>query len=86
MGFEQNSKRQWGKHIVFVKAGKQALNGEQVLAFAHHLKVTSYMVSYCGKTYTQNAGYWNDFTKGQNQQIIINAMIKKLKISRVIVK
>ena len=76
---EQNSKRKWGKNTVFVKAGKQTLNGEQALAFARHRKVTSYMVSYCGKTYTQNAGYWNDFTRGQNQQIIISAMIKKFK-------
>ncbi len=76
---EQNSKRKWGKNTVFVKKGKQTLNGEQALAFARHRKVTNYMVRYCGSKYVQNANYWNDFTRGQNQQIIINALLKKFK-------
>ena len=76
---EQDSKRRWGKHTVFVKAGKQTLNGEKALAFARHRKVTPYMSSYCGPEYTKNAGYWNDFTRGQNQQIIIKALMAKLK-------
>lgn len=76
---EQNSKRQWGKNTVFVNSGKQVLNGEQALAFARHRKVTQYMVNYCGSKYVTNANYWNDFTRGQNQQIIINALLKKLK-------
>lgn len=76
---EQNSARKWGKNTVFVKSGKQTLNGEQALAFARHRKVTAYMRNYCGSSYIQNAGYWNDFTRGQNQQVIINAMIKKFK-------
>ena len=76
---EQNSKRKWGKNTVFVKSGKQTLNGEQALAFARHRKITQYMINYCGPEYTTNAYYWNDFTRGQNQQIIINALLKKLK-------
>ena len=76
---EQDSKRRWGKYTVFVKAGKQTLNGEQALAFARHRKVTQYMVSYCGPEYVKNAGYWNDFRRGQNQQIIIKALMGKLK-------
>ena len=76
---EQNSKRKFGKSTVFVKAGKQKLNGEEALAFARHRKVTRYMYNYCGSEYTQNAGYWNDFTRGQNQQIIIKALMAKLK-------
>lgn len=76
---EQNSKRKWGKNTIFVKSGKQKLNGEQALAFARHRKVTPYMVSYCGPEYTQNAAYWNDFTRGQNQQVIIGALLKKFK-------
>lgn len=75
---EQNSNRQWGKKTIFVNAGKQTLNGEQALAFARHRKVTDYMVNYCGAKYVQNAGYWNDYTRGQNQQIIIKAVLKKL--------
>ena len=75
---EQNSERKWGKKTVFVKAGKQTLNGEQALAFARHRKITNYMVRYCGQEYTSNGEYWNDYTRGQNQQIIIKAILKKL--------
>jgi cell envelope-related function transcriptional attenuator common domain len=75
---EQDSNRKWGKNTVFVNSGKQLLNGEQALAFARHRKVTSYMRSYCGDKYTQNAGYWNDFVRGQNQQVIIRAILDKL--------
>lgn len=75
---EQNSERKWGKKTVFVEAGKQTLNGEQALAFARHRKITNYMVNYCGKKYTTNGSYWNDYTRGQNQQLIIKAMLKKL--------
>lgn len=76
---EQDSKRRWGKNTIFVDSGEQTLNGEQALAFARHRKVTQYMVNYCGSKYITNSGYWNDFTRGQNQQIIINALLKKLK-------
>lgn len=75
---EQNSNRKWGKKTVFVDAGKQTLNGEQALAFARHRKITNYMVNYCGKQYTTNRDYWNDYTRGQHQQIIIKAILKKL--------
>ena len=76
---EQNSKRKFGKSTVFVKSGVQKLDGEQALAFARHRKVTQYMVNYCGSEYVQNANYWNDFTRGQNQQIVIKALLSKLK-------
>ena len=75
---EQNSKRQWGKNTIFVKAGKQHLNGEQALAYARHRKVTAYMRNYCGTEYVQNAGYWNDFVRGQHQQEILKAMLSSL--------
>lgn len=75
---EQDSNRKWGKKTVFVKSGKQLLNGEQALAFARHRKVTEYMRNYCGTEYVQNAGYWNDFVRGQNQQLIIKAILNKL--------
>ncbi len=76
---EQNSKRQWGRNTIKVESGKQVLNGEQALAFARHRKVTQYMVNYCGSKYVQHANYWNDFVRGQNQQIIINALLNKIK-------
>lgn len=75
---EQNSARKWGKNTIFVKEGKQHLNGEQALAFARHRKVTAYQRNYCGAEYTQHAGYWNDFVRGQNQQVIIRALLNKL--------
>lgn len=75
---EQNSERKWGKNTIFVKEGMQHLNGEQALAFARHRKVTSYQRSYCGAEYTEHAGYWNDFIRGQNQQVIIRAMLNKI--------
>lgn len=75
---EQNSRREWGKNTIFVKEGKQHLNGEQALAFARHRKVTAYQRNYCGAEYTQHAGYWNDFIRGQNQQVIIRAMLDKI--------
>jgi len=75
---EQNSERKWGKKTVFVDAGTQTLNGEQALAFARHRKITNYMINYCGPEYTSNGEYWNDYTRGQNQQLIIKAILKKL--------
>ncbi len=75
---EQNSARKWGKNTVFVKAGKQHLNGEQALAYARHRKVTAYQRSYCGASYVQNAGYWNDFVRGQHQQEVLKAIISKV--------
>lgn len=75
---EQNSKRQWGKNTVFVDSGKQTLTGEQALAFARHRKVTSYMINYCGPKYVENGNYWNDYVRGQNQQLVIKAVLEKL--------
>lgn len=75
---EQNSKRQWGKNTIFVKAGNQHLNGEQALAYARHRKVTAYMRNYCGSEYVQNAGYWNDFVRGQHQQEVLKAVLSSL--------
>ncbi len=75
---EQNSERKWGKNTIFVKEGLQHLDGEQALAFARHRKVTAYQRNYCGAEYTQHAGYWNDFIRGQNQQVIIRALLTKL--------
>lgn len=75
---EQNSERKWGKNTIFVKEGMQHLDGEQALAFARHRKVTPYQRNYCGAEYTQHANYWNDFVRGQNQQVIIRALLNKL--------
>ena len=71
---EQNSKRQFGKHMIYVEKGKQTLNGEQALAFARNRHTWP---EYCGKKYSKY--FSNDFVRGQNQQQIINAMLNKMK-------
>lgn len=64
LGFcEQNSDRAWGENTICVDAGYQHLNGEQALAWARHRK---------------SAGF-DDFVRGQNQQLVVKAMLNKLK-------
>lgn len=64
IGFcEQNSDRAWGENTICVDAGYQHLNGEQALAWARHRK---------------SAGF-DDFVRGQNQQLVVKAMLNKLK-------
>lgn len=60
---EQNSDRKKGKHKICLKPGKQHLNGEQALALARHRK-------------TLPTG---DFARGQNQQLVVEALIDKVK-------
>ncbi len=80
---EQNSKRKWGKSTVYVKAGKQHLNGEQALALSRNRhkpndgsKVGAQMAKYCPSS---NSGVRNDFVRGQNQQMVVRAIIDKIK-------
>lgn len=72
---EQNSKRKWGKDTIYVKKGKQTLNGEQALALARNRKSNAKKCS--SKEYTQ--GVRNDFVRGQNQQLVIQGIINKAK-------
>jgi polyisoprenyl-teichoic acid--peptidoglycan teichoic acid transferase len=60
---EQNSDRLWGKKTICLKPGVQKLNGEQALAFARHRK-------------TLERG---DIDRGLNQQLVVKAMMEKLK-------
>ena len=71
---EQDSKRRWGKHTVYVEKGKQTLNGEQALAFARNRHTWP---EFCGKKYSKYVS--NDFIRGQNQQTIVKALANKLK-------
>lgn len=59
---EQNSKRQWGKHTVFIGVGPQKLNGEQALAYAR-----------CRHLYTES-----DLARNRHQQEIITALGHKI--------
>ncbi|MDD3048883.1 MAG: LCP family protein [Bacilli bacterium] len=72
---EQNSNREWGNKTIYIKKGLQKLNGEQALAFSRHRKDTSYI---CGnKNYKDTTS--NDFTRGLHQQLVIDAIINKVK-------
>ncbi len=71
---EQNSKRKWGKNTIYVKKGKQVINGEQALALARNRKNNA---KKCGTEYSK--GTRNDFVRGQNQQLVIHGLINKVK-------
>ncbi len=76
---EQNSSRKWGKNTVFIKKGKQHLNGEQALALARNRhkpndgsKAGTHMAKYC-PTWTK--GSRNDYTRGRNQMKVILGIV-----------
>ncbi len=71
---EQNSKRQFGKHLIYVEEGKQTLNGEEALALARNRKSHS---DICSSKWTK--GTRNDFVRGQNQQLVLRAILNKMK-------
>lgn len=70
---EQNSLRQFGENMIFIKKGLQTLNGEQALALSRN----RHTHPECGPEYSKFEG--NDFVRGQNQQLVIQAMLNKLK-------
>ena len=63
---EQNSSRKWGDNTVYVKKGKQHLNGEQALALARNRHGWP---KKCADEWNQ--GTRNDFVRGKNQMKII---------------
>ena len=71
---EQNSNREWGKNTVYVEEGLQTLNGEQALAFARNRHTWP---NYCPKKYSNYIS--NDFIRGQHQQMVVKALLNKLK-------
>ena len=71
---EQNSKREFGNNIVYIKKGLQTLNGEQALAYARNRKSNS---QYCSKEWTQ--GERSDFIRAAHQQEVIQAILDKIK-------
>jgi LCP family protein required for cell wall assembly len=79
---EQNSNREWGSKTVYIKSGLQTLSGEQALALSRNrhsandgTDVGATMALYCP---AYSGGVRNDFTRGQNQQLVINALINKI--------
>lgn len=71
---EQNSKRQFGSNMIFVDEGLQTLNGEQALALSRN---RHYWKGMCPDKYTSD-GNRSDLTRGQNQQLVIKAIVSKL--------
>lgn len=72
---EQNSSRDWGDDTVYVKKGRQHLNGEQALALARNRhkpndgsKTGKQMGKYCADW---TDGSRNDYTRGRNQMKVI---------------
>ena len=61
------------EYMVYVEEGMQHLNGEQALALSRNRKT----YPRCGAKY--NKGTRNDFVRGQNQQLVINAIMNKAK-------
>lgn len=71
---EQNSRREFGSSMVFVDEGLQTLNGEQALALSRN---RHYWKGMCPAKYTSD-GNRSDLTRGQNQQLVIKAIVSKL--------
>lgn len=69
---EQNSNREWGKNTIYVKKGHQTLNGEQALALSRNRHPNP---SQCSSEWTNY--YSDDMIRGQNQQLVLNALINK---------
>lgn len=59
--------------MVYVDEGMQHLNGDQALGLSRNRKT----YPACGAKYSK--GERNDFVRGQNQQLVINAIINKAK-------
>lgn len=77
---EQNSNREWGENTIYVEKGFQTLNGEQALAFARH-REDVWSRHFCPKKYI-GQGIVNDFVRGQHQQLVVRALLNKLKSVR----
>lgn len=60
-------------NTIYVDKGWQHLNGKQALALSRNRKT----VDFCGPYY--NKGTRNDFVRGQNQQLVVNAIVNKMK-------
>lgn len=71
---EQNSNREFGNNTIYVREGFQTLNGEQALALARNRHPWP---EYCSSEWTDYNS--NDFVRGQNQQLVIQGMLNKMK-------
>ena len=74
--FCESDENRMFKNPIFLEKGYQHLNGRQALGLSRNRK--NYPT--CGKKW--NEGTRNDFVRGQNQQLVINAIINKAKTIR----
>ncbi|HPE15159.1 MAG TPA: LCP family protein [Bacilli bacterium] len=75
---ESGSNRKWGSSTVYVDQGLQTLNGEQALALARHRKVSTSSKK-CPEKYQHSIYAFNDYVRGQNQQLVIQGILNKVK-------
>ena len=85
---DQDSYRRWGEFAIYVEEGLQHLNGEQALALARNRHYPNdgssdgaQMQLLCPD---YDGGNRNDFTRGQNQQLVMKAILNKAKSIRSI--
>lgn len=71
---EQDSKRRFGSHTIYVKEGTRKLNGEQALALSRNRKTHA---NKCSSEWTK--GTRDDFVRGRNQQLVVQGLISELK-------
>lgn len=69
---EQDSNREWGDNTIYVEEGLQVLNGEQALALTRN-RHPNYSCGTKWSNYTSS-----DLVRGQNQQLVINAILNKI--------
>lgn len=70
---EQDSQRRWDKNTVYVKKGLQNLTGEQALALSRNRHPNP---DKCSSEWTNY--YSDDIVRGENQQLVLNALINKM--------
>lgn len=71
---EQDSKRRFGSHTLYVKKGTQELNGEEALALSRNRKTHA---DKCSSEWTQ--GTRDDFVRGKNQQLVVQGLVNEFK-------
>lgn len=69
---EQNSERLWGDKTIYVEKGLRTINGEQALALSRNRHPNPE----CGAKWTNY--YSDDIVRGENQQLVLNALINKV--------
>lgn len=78
---ESGADRMFGESTVYVEKGLQTLDGKKALAFARNRHTWP---EFCPPKYSKY--FSNDFVRGQNQQLLVKAIMNKLKDIRSLTK